>query len=83
MTTKVPCDRCGGTGLADLSPTYRDTLSALNGAWMSTQQIHAKIGRKAVARTTLCNRLTHLAKLGVLERRPSEKSYRELEWRRA
>lgn len=82
MTTIIHCRHCNGSGREPISDVLQETLGAVTREWATTETVHARLGREAVARTALCNRLVKLKQMGLAENRVRPENRREFEWRR-
>ncbi len=77
----IRCEHCNGTGWRTSSLVESETLLALSSTrWISTGSVAIYLGTTA---TAMCNRLTRLLHLGVVEQRGRGTRTSPFEWRRA
>jgi len=67
MDTKVPCNRCAGSGLVQLALELQQTLALLSTTPRTTEELRASL-EPVPTPTALCKRMTALEELGLARR---------------
>lgn len=73
MPRTTICETCHGTGQRHLSEVEGHTLAAVGPRWSTRSEIGVRLEKllhREMAPGSVCNRLTDLLALGLIERRP-------------